>query len=46
MAVIVDLGHEVPYKETFFLQKDLVSLRSEGKIEDTLLFLEHKKVIL
>ena len=45
MAIIVDLGQEVPYRETFALQKELVSLRSNGKIKDTLLFLEHKKVI-
>lgn len=45
MAKIVDLGHEVPYKKTFELQKDLITLRSTDKIEDTLLFLEHKKVI-
>ena len=42
---LVDLGIEVPYEEAFELQKSLVALRGEGKIKDTLLLLEHKKVI-
>lgn len=45
MIKIVDLGTEVPYKDTFLLQQELVALRGAEKIDDTLLFLEHKKVI-
>lgn len=45
MVHLVDLGKEVPYGEAFELQKQLVALRGAGKIEDTLLLLEHKKVI-
>lgn len=45
MAKIVDLGCQISYMKTFELQKNLVALRSAGKIEDTLLFLEHSKVI-
>ncbi|MFV0503510.1 MAG: lipoyl(octanoyl) transferase LipB [Lachnospirales bacterium] len=45
MVRIVDLGLELLYEDTFLLQQKLVALRQEKKIDDTLLFLEHKKVI-
>lgn len=45
MARIIDLGKEVPYTWAFELQKDLLKMRTEDKIEDTFLLLEHKKVI-
>ncbi len=45
MARIIDLGKEIPYIQAFELQKKLLKMRSADKIEDTLLLLEHKKVI-
>ena len=45
MARLIDLGREVPYTEAFLLQQDLLKMRTEKKIEDTFLLLEHKKVI-
>jgi len=45
MTQFIDLGQEVPYDEAFRLQQDLVRLRGEGRIEDTFLLLEHRKVI-
>lgn len=45
MARLIDLGKEVPYTKAFELQQDLLKMRTAGIIEDTLLLLEHKKVI-
>ncbi|MDD2370885.1 MAG: lipoyl(octanoyl) transferase LipB [Firmicutes bacterium] len=45
MARLIDLGREVPYTQAFELQTNLLKMRSEEKIEDTFLLLEHKKVI-
>ena len=45
MGKWIDLGSNVPYGETFDLQKDLLKMRQEDKIEDTFLLLEHEKVI-
>lgn len=45
MGKWVDLGRNVPYGETFDLQKDLLKMRQEDKICDTFLLLEHEKVI-
>lgn len=45
MVNLIDLGKAVPYEETFRLQQDLVRLRGEGKIPDTILLLEHQRVI-
>ncbi|KAF0092229.1 MAG: lipoyl(octanoyl) transferase [Fusobacteria bacterium] len=45
MARLIDLGSEVPYTEGFLLQQDLLKMRTEEKIEDTFLLLEHQKVI-
>ena len=41
----MNLGKEVPYEWAFGLQKKLVELRGAGKIPDTFLLLEHRKVI-
>lgn len=38
------LGTDVPYEEAWALQKRLAALRSEGRIPDTLLLLEHAPV--
>lgn len=38
------LGTDVPYEEAWVLQKRLAALRSEGRIPDTLLLLEHAPV--
>lgn len=45
MPKIVDLGQGRAYDEIFGLQKQLLTMRQQDKIEDTLLLLEHKKVI-
>ena len=45
MPKVVDLGSERSYNAIFELQKQLLILRQQNKIEDTLLLLEHKKVI-
>ena len=45
MPRVVDLGSQRSYNEIFKLQKQLLSMRQQDKIEDTLLLLEHKKVI-
>ena len=45
MPKVVDLGSERSYNTIFELQKQLLALRQQDKIEDTLLLLEHKKVI-
>jgi len=45
MARLIDLGTGVPYTTAFELQTNLLKMRSEDKIEDTFLLLEHEKVI-
>lgn len=45
MPKVVDLGRERPYDAIFKLQKQLLCMHQQDKIEDILLLLEHKKVI-
>lgn len=45
MSRIVYLGQNTSYAEVFTLQTNLLKMRQENQIEDTLLFLEHERVI-
>lgn len=45
MKLLVSLLGRIDYKEALDIQKKLLSLRQEGRIEDTLLLLEHLPVL-